>query len=148
MRSDAETVSAYLSELSEERRAMIETVRQVILDHLPEGYEEAVTYGMITYQVPLATYPDTYNKKPLMYAAIASQKRHVSLYLTPIYMDEDRREAFEAAYAATGKRYDAGKSCVRFRSLDDLPLDLIGETIASMEVEAFIDAMEAMRARR
>jgi uncharacterized protein YdhG (YjbR/CyaY superfamily) len=148
MRSDAETVSAYLSELSEERRAMIETVRQVILDHLPEGYEEAVTYGMITYQVPLATYPDTYNKKPLMYAAIASQKRHVSLYLTPIYMDEDRREAFEAAYAATGKRYDAGKSCVRFRSLDDLPLDLIGETIASMEVEAFIDAMEAMRAQR
>jgi uncharacterized protein YdhG (YjbR/CyaY superfamily) len=148
MRSDAETVSAYLSELSEERRAMIETVRQVILDHLPEGYEEAVTYGMITYQVPLATYPDTYNKKPLMYAAIASQKRHVSLYLTPIYMDEDRREAFEAAYAATGKRYDAGKSCVRFRSLDDLPLDLIGETIASMEVEAFIDEMEAMRARR
>jgi uncharacterized protein YdhG (YjbR/CyaY superfamily) len=148
MRSDAETVSAYLSELSEERRAMIETVRQVILDHLPEGYEEAVTYGMITYQVPLATYPDTYNKKPLMYAAIASQKRHVSLYLTPIYMDEDRREAFEAAYAATGKRYDAGKSCVRFRSLDDLPLDLIGETIASMEVEAFIDEMETMRARR
>jgi uncharacterized protein YdhG (YjbR/CyaY superfamily) len=148
MRSDAETVSAYLSELSEERRAMIETVRQVILDHLPEGYEEAVTYGMITYQVPLATYPDTYNKKPLMYAAIASQKRHVSLYLTPIYMDEARREAFEAAYEATGKRYDAGKSCVRFRSLDDLPLDLIGETIASMEVEAFIDAMEAMRAQR
>ena len=148
MQSKAETVSEYLSELSEARRTMIETVRQVILDHLPEGYEEAVTYGMITYQVPLKTYPDTYNKKPLMYAAIASQKRHVSLYLTPIYMDEDRREAFEEAYKATGKRYDAGKSCVRFRSLDDLPLDLIGETIASMEVEAFIDAMETMRARR
>jgi uncharacterized protein YdhG (YjbR/CyaY superfamily) len=148
MQSDAETINEYLSELSEERRAMIETVRQVILDHLPEGYKEAVSWGMITYQVPLATYPDTYNKKPLMYAAIASQKRHVSLYLTPIYMDEDRREAFEAAYKATGKRYDAGKSCVRFRSLDDLPLDLIGETIASMEVEAFIDAMETMRSGR
>ena len=148
MQSKAETVSEYLSELSEARRTMIETVRQVILDHLPEGYEEAVTYGMITYQVPLKTYPDTYNKKPLMYAAIASQKRHVSLYLTPIYMDEDRREAFEEAYKATGKRYDAGKSCVRFRSLDDLPLGLIGETIASMEVEAFIEAMETMRARR
>lgn len=145
MRSDAETISEYLSNLSEERRAQVETVRQVILDHLPEGYEEALTYGMITYQVPLATYPDTYNKKPLMYAAIAAQKRHVSLYLTPIYMDEARREAFEASYKTTGKRYDAGKSCVRFRSLDDLPLDLIGETIASMDVDTFIAQMEAMR---
>jgi uncharacterized protein YdhG (YjbR/CyaY superfamily) len=148
MRSDAETVSAYLSKLTDERRSVVETIRQVILDHLPEGYEEALNWGMITYQVPLETYPDTYNKKPLMYAAIASQKNHVALYLTPIYMDDERRETFEEAYKATGKRYDAGKSCVRFRSTEDLPLDLIGETIASMEVDAFIEEMKAMRARR
>ena len=145
MQSNAETVTEYLSELSEDRRSTVETVRQVILDHLPEGYEEALNWGMITYQVPLETYPDTYNKKPLMYAAIASQKNHVALYLTPIYMDEERREAFETAYKATGKPYDAAKSCVRFTSADDLPLDLVGEVIGSMDVETFIAEMKAMR---
>ena len=148
MRSDAETVTEYLSELPEDRRSIVEAVRQVILDHLPEGYEEAMNWGMITYQVPLETYPDTYNKKPLMVAALASQKRHVSLYLTPIYIDEDRRDAFEKAYKATGKPYDAGKSCVRFTSLDDLPLDLVGDVIASTDVDTFIEEMKAMRANR
>lgn len=146
MNSDASTIQEYLSELPLDRKEMVEEVRQVILDHLPEGYEETMNWGMITYQVPLETYPDTYNGKPLMYAALASQKNHVSLYLIGIYIDEDARQRFMEDYKATGKRYDAGKSCVRFRRLDDLPLDLIGKSIAQYEVDDFIHKTEEARA--
>jgi uncharacterized protein YdhG (YjbR/CyaY superfamily) len=148
MRSNASTVEQYLSELPADRREAITTVRQTILDNLPAGYEEVMNWGMITYQVPLETFPDTYNKKPLMYAALASQKHHISIYLTAIYMDDEARQAFEKAYRATGKRYDAGKSCVRFKKLDDLPLELIGQSIASMSVEEFIAAVETVRPAR
>ena len=142
MRSEASTVDEYLAELPEERREAIEVVRRVILEHLPEGYEEAMNWGMITYQVPLETYGDTYNKKPLMYAALASQKRHMAVYLTSVYLDDDARREFETAYRATGKRYDAGKSCVRFRKLEDLPLELIAESIASLTVNEFVARVE------
>lgn len=148
MRSSASTVEGYLAELPEERRRAVEAVRQVILENLPQGYEEVMNWGMITYQVPLETYPDTYNKKPLMYAALASQKHHMAVYLTGIYMDDETRAEFERAYEATGKRYDAGKSCVRFRRLDDLPLPLIGEVIASLEVSEFVEQVEAARSVR
>jgi uncharacterized protein YdhG (YjbR/CyaY superfamily) len=148
MKSEAETVAQYLAELPEDRRTEIEVVRQVILENLPEGYEEAMNWGMISYQVPLETYPDTYNGQPLMYAALASQKNHMSVYLTGIYMDEAAQEAFEDAYRATGKRYDVGKSCVRFRKLDDLPLPLIGESIAAMDVDEFVERTEQVRTAR
>lgn len=142
MRSNASTVAQYLSELPADRRESVEAVRQTILESLPAGYEEVMNWGMITYQVPLETYPDTYNGKPLMYAALASQKNHMAVYLTGIYTDDEARQEFEAAYRATGKRYDVGKSCVRFRKLDDLPLALIGESIASLDVEQFIARVE------
>lgn len=145
MHSKAKTVAEYLGELPAERRAAIETVRKVILEHLPEGYEEAMNWGMITYQVPLETYPKTYNGQPLMLAALASQKNHMTVYLTGIYADESARQAFETAYRATGKRYDVGKSCVRFRKLDDLPLELVGESIAALSVEQFIALVETAK---
>jgi uncharacterized protein YdhG (YjbR/CyaY superfamily) len=145
MRSDAATVAEYLADLPGDRRAALEEVRAVILANLPEGYEEVMAWGMITYQVPLATYPDTYNGKPLMYAALASQKNHMAVYLTSIYTDTGSAAEFELEYRATGKRYDVGKSCVRFRRLDDLPLDLIGRTIAALDVDAFIARVEAGR---
>jgi uncharacterized protein YdhG (YjbR/CyaY superfamily) len=147
MATNQSEIEAYLADLPDDRREAIEEVRQVILENLPEGYEEAFNWGMITYQVPLETYPDTYNKKPLMYAALASQKNHISLYLTGIYSDEQAKREFEQAYKATGKRYDVGKSCVRFRRLDDLPLPLIGETIASLSVEEFIQRVKAARSK-
>ncbi len=147
MQSNAETVQEYLSQLPKERRQAVESVRQVVLENLPEGYEEAMNWGMISYQVPLETYPDTYNGKPLMYAALASQKRHMSLYLTGIYMDQEARQEFEQAYKATGKRYDVGASCVRFRKLEDLPLELIGGVIASLSVEDFVTRSEQARSR-
>ena len=145
MRSSASTVDEYLSELPDDRRQEVEAVRRTILENLPDGYEEVVNWGMITYQVPLETYPDTYNGEPFMYAALALQKNYVSVYLTGIYMDDDARQEFETAYKATGKRYDAGKSCVRFRKLEDFPLLLIGESIASLEVEEFVKRIKEVR---
>lgn len=147
MRGTAESIEEFLAALDPDRRADVERVRRTILDHLPEGFEEGFNWGMITYQVPLERYPDTYNGQPLMVAALAAQKRHLSLYLIGIYADEEARDRFEEAYRATGKRYDVGKSCVRFRTLDDLPLDLVGESIASMTVEGFIEKTEAARQR-
>ena len=148
MRSDASTVKQYIKELPDDRREAIETVRQVILKNLPEGYEEVMNWGMITYQVPLETYPNTYNGKPLMYAALASQENYMSIYLTGIYMDDAFKREFEATYRATGKRYDVGKSCVRFRSLEDLPLDLIGESIALIRVSEFVNKVKKIHSAR
>ena len=145
MQSDATTVGEYLSALPPERRAALETVRAEILANLPDGYEEAMNWGMITYQVPLSTFPDTYNGRPLVYAALANQKNHMAVYLIAVYADEVTREEFVAAYRATGKRMDIGKSCVRFKKLDDLPLELIGRTIAEVSVDTFVTETEAAR---
>ena len=145
MQSNAATVAEYLTELPEERRIAVETVRKVILDNLPRGYEEAMNWGMISYQVPLSIYPDTYNKQPLMYAALASQKNYISLYLTAVYMDEKTQERFAQEYKTTGKRLDMGKSCIRFRKLDDLPLPLVAKTIASYDLDSFIRGVENIR---
>ncbi len=148
MKSTALSIEEYLSELPQERREAITKVRRTILENLPEGFEESMNWGMITYQVPLEVYPDTYNKKPLMYAALANQKNHMAIYLTGIYMDEDLNQDFESKYRATGKRYDVGKSCVRFRKLDDLPLELIGESIQAMDLDEFIERTKSLSARK
>ncbi|MBT3228660.1 MAG: DUF1801 domain-containing protein [Candidatus Marinimicrobia bacterium] len=138
MKSEAKTVEEYISELPDDRATQIAQVRKIILANLPHGYEETMNWGMITYQVPLSVFPDTYNKQPLMYAALASQKNHMSVYLSGIYTFEDRQKRFHEAYKETGKRMDIGKSCVRFRKLDDLPLELIGQTIASLPSSDFV----------
>jgi len=147
VQSKAKTVDEYLAELPADRREAVSTVREQIIANLPEGYEEALNWGMITYQVPLETFPDTYNKQPLMYAALASQKNHMAVYLMGIYMSEQDQREFEESYRATGKRFDAGKSCVRFKKLDDLPLDLVGEAIAKYDVDEFIKKSEEIRSR-
>jgi len=145
MQSKAKSVDDYLSELDDTRRDAISTVRNVVLENLPDGYEEMMLFGMITYAVPLSTFPDTYNKQPLMYAALASQKRHMALYLTNVYGDGSLEAWFRERYKATGKRLDMGKSCVRFRKLDDLPLDLVGETIAMTPIDEFLEIYKASR---
>ena len=137
-RSSAATVEEYLRELPEERAKALRAVRQVILDHLPPGYVETMNWGMICYEVPLARCPDTYNKQPLMFAGLASQKRHMGLYLMCVYSHQGSRAEFEEKFRASGKKLDMGKSCVRFKKLDDLPLEVIGETIAATSVEAYI----------
>jgi hypothetical protein len=147
MRSDVTTVEQYLGGLPEDRRRALGIVRETILANLPDGYEETMNWGMISYEVPLHAYPNTYNGQPLMYAALASQKNHMAVYLSAIYADAEARREFEAAYRATGKRFDVGKSCVRFRKLDDLPLEVIGEAVARAPLDRFIAIHEGGRAR-
>jgi len=148
MRSSAKTVNEYISNLPADRRMYIEQVRKVILNNLPEGYEEVINWGMITYQIPLDRYPDTYNGEPLMYAALASQKNHMALYLIGIYLHNTLRRQFENEYKATGKKMNLGKSCVRFKTIDDLPLDVIGKAIAAFDVDSFIKNTEQARSQR
>jgi hypothetical protein len=138
-------VKQYVDGLPKERRDAIRAVREVIVANLPKGYEETMDWGMISYHVPLATYPETYNGKPLMYAALASQKGYMVVYLSAIYAEEGARAKFEAAYRATGKKYDVGQSCVRFRTLEDLPLEVIGDAIASTPMKSYIERYEESR---
>jgi hypothetical protein len=143
--SDATTVEEYLAEQPADRRATLEAVRGVILDHLPPGFVEGMQYGMIGYFVPLDRYPDTYNGQPLGIAALANQKRYLSLYLMGIYADDDEASWFRARWNESGKRLDMGKSCVRFRTLDDVPLGVVGEAIARTSVDDFIAHYERAR---
>ena len=146
--SAAVTVEEYLAELPPERAAVVEHVRELVLDNVPDGIVETMNWGMIAYEVPISTYPDTYNGQPLSYAALASQKNHMALYLSGIYMDEKARAKFESDYKATGKRFDVGKSCVRFRKLDDLPLPVIAEAIAYLPADEFVERVKAVHSPR
>lgn len=148
MQSDATSVEAYLDELPEDRRAAISAVRSTVLAHLPDGYEEAMQYGMIGYVVPLSRYPDGYLGKkdvPLPYISLASQKNYMSIYLMTIYGNAEHETWFKAAYSASGKKLDMGESCVRFKKLDDLPLDVIARAVALTPVDEVVAAYEASR---
>ncbi|MBI5058382.1 DUF1801 domain-containing protein [candidate division KSB1 bacterium] len=141
--SGAATVADYLTELPEERRTAISAVRTVIRTNLPAGYQEVMQHGMIAYVVPLATCPDTYNGLPLVYAALASQKNYMSVYLTNVYGNPKIETWFLQQWAKSGKPLNMGKSCVRFKQLADLPLDLIGETIARTPLAEFLKIVAA-----
>ena len=146
-KSKAETVDGYLAELLEDWRAAISAVRQVVLENLPQGYEEMMQFGMIGYVIPLERYPVTYNGQALQYAALASQKNYMSLYLMNVYSDEAVERWFVDRYKDSGKRLDMGKACVRFKSLQDLSIDLVGEAIALTPVDRFIERYEMSRNR-
>jgi hypothetical protein len=143
--STAATVEDYLAELPEDRRAVVSAVRDVVLSNLPEGYEERMNWGMISYEVPLDRYPGTYNGQPLSYAALAAQKNYYALYLFGSYADPVHVDRLRAAFDRAGKKMDMGKSCLRFRMLDDLPLGAVGEAIASTPPETLIAQHEAGR---
>ena len=146
-KSKAETVDGYPAELPEDRRAAISAVRQVVLENLPQGYEEMMQFGMIGYVIPLERYPVTYNGQALQYAALASQKNYMSLYLMNVYSDEAVERWFVDRYKDSGKKLDMGKACVRFKSLQDLPIDLVGEAIVLTPVDRFIERYEMSRNR-
>jgi hypothetical protein len=143
--TQAQSPEEYIESLPEDRREAVRTVRDVILRNLPAGYEEGMAYGMIAYYVPLERFADTYNGQPLGLAALASHKNHISLYLNSVYGDRDTEGWFRERFAASGKRLDMGKSCVRFRRLEELPLDLIGETIARADLATYLDHYRAAR---
>jgi len=143
--TSAATVEEYLRELPEERRTALEAVADTVRGHLPPGYEEGIQYGMISWYIPLERYPETYNGQPLAVASLASQKRHMALYLNCVYTDDDEASWFRARWSETGKKLDMGKSCVRFRKLEDLPLEVIGEAVERIPVEDYIGLYEASR---
>lgn len=145
MKSGAKTVDQYLKSLEPERRKAIETVRKVILKNLPKGYEEAMSWGTICYQVPLAHLPETYNGQPLCYAALASQKNYMTVYLMVVYGHKETEEWFKKRYAESGKKLDMGKSCLHFKKVEDLAMDVLAETIARVPMEAYINAYHASR---
>jgi hypothetical protein len=145
MKSDASTVREYLDGLPDDRRAVVSAVRDVVVRNLPDGYVESVGFGMLTYGIPLERYPDTYNKQPLGYVALAAQKSHYALYLTCANLDAAQTQWLADEFERAGKKLDMGKSCLRFKKLDDLPLDVIGRAVASTPPDDFIARYEASR---
>ena len=143
MKSDAKSVAAYLDDLPTDRQQALSEIRKVILSNLPNGYEENINWGMITYEVPLAIQPNTYNGQPLMYAALASQKNYMAVYLCGLSCVPGAEENFSAAWKKTGLKLDMGKSCIRFKKIEDIDLKLIGAQIAASPVSNFIAAFEA-----
>jgi hypothetical protein len=141
----AKTVTQYLDSLPADRRAALETVRNVILKNLPKGYQEEMNGGVIAYSVPLSRLPETYNGHPLWYTALASQKNYMVVYLMSVYGDKKTLAWFTSRYKASGKKLDMGKSCVRFKALADLPLDLIGEVIARTPVDDWVKIYQQSR---
>jgi hypothetical protein len=137
----------YIEALPEDRKAAISAVRSVILANLPAGYEETVQHGMLSYVIPLAAYPVTYNKMPLLFAGLASQKNYMTVHLMNIYGNPADEEWFVQRYTATGKKLNMGKSCVLFKTIDDLLIDLIGEAVARTPVESCIQLYESARKR-
>jgi hypothetical protein len=146
--STAATVEEYLAELPVERREVISKVREVVKRNLPKGYNETMSWGMISYGIPLSRFPNTYNGQPLGYVALAAQKNYYALYLMGPYMDPELAEQLEAAFKQAGKKLDIGKSCLRFKKLEDLPLEAVGRVVASMPPEKLIAHHEAVHAKR
>jgi hypothetical protein len=148
MHSHAATVEEYLHSLPADRRPAISAVRDTVNAHLPAGYVESMAFGMIGWGIPLADYPETYNGQPLGIAALANQKHHMALYLMGLYTDGPELEWFQQQYAERGLRLDMGKSCVRFKRLEQVPLDVVGEVIARIPPALFIERYEAARGER
>ncbi|HEX9760784.1 MAG TPA: DUF1801 domain-containing protein [Candidatus Acidoferrales bacterium] len=147
MKSNAKTVEQFLKSLPADRREAISTVRKIILKNLPRGYVEQVIGGMPVYVVPLSVLPDTYNGWPLAYAALASHKDFMTLYLMNVYSHKPTEKWFRAQFQAAGKKLDMGKCCVHFKTLDDLPLEVIGQVIARTPMDAYIRAYHQSRAK-
>lgn len=145
--SDATTVEQYLAGLDPDRRIEMQRTLDAVRGSLPDGLEEAMDYGMITWSVPLSVKPDTYNGKPLMFAALASQKRHISLYLMPLYAGTPLAEGEFRERWAGAKRPNMGKSCVRYRSVDEIDLPLIEEVVGGVSVDEFVRHYEAATGR-
>ena len=156
MRSAATTVAGYLASLPPDRRAAVSALRDVIRANLDDDYEEGIQYGMLGYYVPHRVFPAGYHtdpKQPLPFAAIAAQKNYLALYLMSLSTGPSAGRSgetadtrwFREAFRKAGKKLDMGKSCVRWKTLDDLPLDVIGEAIRRIPARTFVARYQAAR---
>ncbi len=143
--SNVKTPAQYIASLPADRAKTIATVRALVNKHIPRGYDECLVWGTIGWTIPLSRYPDTYNKQPICYVALSSQKNYCSLYLMAAYWGASQLEQLKAAFKAAGKKLDMGKCCVHFQSPDDLPLEAIGNLISAISSEKWIEMYEQSR---
>lgn len=146
MQSKAATVDAYLASLPEDRRAALEQVREVFRANLGPEYREGMQYGMIGYFLPHEVYPPGYHcdpKQPLPFAGLASQKNHMGMYLFCLYAGGEEEQRFRAAWEKSGKKLDMGKACIRFKKIEDVPLEVVGATVRRMTAKKFIAHYES-----
>ncbi len=141
-KTTATTVTEYLNSLPPDRKKALTEVRRVVKKNLPKGYVEVINWGMITYEIPLKTYPYSYNKKPLMFLGLANQKNYMALYLMCVYGNKGVDQWFKDEWKKTGKKLDMGKGCLRFKKLDDLPLEIIGKLVKKVPMKAYITNYE------
>lgn len=142
------TVDQWLASVPAGRKDAIDAVRDAVNEHLPQGYEETVDWGMLAWVVPLSTFADTHNGRPLMLAALGAHTKRMTIYLMTVYGDAGIRSEFETAYKKTGKKLDIGGSCVHFKTLDDLPLDVVGNAIARVAVDKYVERYRQSRIKR
>lgn len=139
------SVDEYLAGLPESQRSVLEPVRDTVRTNLPKGYQEVMHGKFIAYVIPLSRYSNTYNGHPLQYVAITSQKNYFSLYLMVPYGDKKELAQLQDGFRKAGKKLDMGKSCIRFKKLEDLPLDVIAESVARTSVDDYIRGYEAVK---
>jgi hypothetical protein len=147
MRNDATTIGDYLDSLAPDRSAVISQLLELVRSRMPAGYREGIAYGMIWWAVPIELFSETYNGQPLGYVALAAQKNYYSLYLMGPVMDKVQLKALKDGFAAAGKKLDMGKACVRFKRIEDLPMDVIGDVIAGLTPDQLILRYERARAQ-
>ena len=147
MAKKPQSVREYLDALPPDRRTAVETLREVMLANLDKGIREGIQYGMIGYFIPHERYPAGYHcdpAQPLPFAGLASQKQHLSLYLMGCYADGPWKERFITAWKASGKKLDMGAACVRFKTIEQVPLDVVAQTVRAMTADAYIAHYESM----
>lgn len=146
MQYKANSPGDYISQIPEERKGPMKKLRQVILDNLPKGIEETMSYGMIGYVVPHTIYPEGYHcapELPLPFMNLASQKNFIAVYSMVLYAKKDLMEWFTSEYAKQCKfKLDMGKSCIRFKRMDDIPFELIGQLTAKVSTKEWINLYE------
>jgi hypothetical protein len=143
--SNVKTPAEYIASLPADRAKTISAVRALVNKHIPRGYDECLVWGTIGWTIPLSRYPDTYNKQPITYVALSSQKNYCSLYLMGAFWSERQLEQLKGAFKAAGKKLDMGKCCVHFERPDDLPLEAIGDLISAISSEKWIEMYEQSR---
>ena len=143
--SNVKTPAQYIASLPADRAKTIATVRALVNQHIPQGYEECLIWGTIGWTIPLSRYPDTYNQQPICYVALASQKNYCSLYLMGAFWSPAQLQHLKAEFKAAGKKLDMGKCCVHFKSPDDLPLEAIGKLISAISSDEWIEMYEQSR---
>ena len=143
--SNVKTPAQYIASLPADRAKTLATVRAFVNKHIPRGYDECLVWGTIGWTIPLSRYPDTYNRQPICYVALSSQKNYSVLYLFGPFRSSRQLEQLKAAFKAAGKKLDMGKCCVHFESPDDLPLEAIGKLISAISSEKWIEIYEQSR---